>query len=355
MAVRKRGKTWVVDYRVHGKRYIRAVGPSKREALAVEGKIKGKIYEGRFGDKESLPVAVTFGELIQKYLEHFVGRRSIATETIHLNTIQSHFGSSRLLHEINRIDVEAFRAKRLGTPTMYGRPRSHASVNRELAVLHRLLARAVAWEWIEKNPASGVKKLPEEKGRMRFLSVEEAGRLLKACPSHLYPIVLCALETGMRRGEILSLRWEDVDLFRRMIYVGRTKTGVPRHVPVSTRLEETLSRLSSRDVSEYLFHWGAGSGRKGKPFKQVKTSFANACRKASIEGFRFHDLRHTAASHMVMAGVPLRVVGEILGHTTVSMTERYSHLLPEHKIRAVEMLPDWRGSSPGQLPGHQSA
>lgn len=178
----------------------------------------------------------------------------------------------------------------------------------------------------------------------------EAGRLLETCSPHVFPIVLCALETGMRRGEILGLRWEDVDLERRILYVGETKTGIPRHVPISSRLAEVLRYRAGNGLGEYVFAGAPGIGKRGRPFHDVRTAFENACRRAGIAGFRFHDLRHTAASHMVMAGVPIKVVGEILGHATVSMTERYSHLLPEHKLRAVDMLPDWRSCPPKVLP-----
>jgi len=116
---------------------------------------------------------------------------------------------------------------------------------------------------------------------------------------------------------------------------------------MSNRLRATLAALLRRLGTDYVF---TGSkkwqtiGKDGQPFHDVRTAFENACAKGGITGFRFHDLRHTAASHMVMAGVPFRTVGEILGHKTVTMTERYSHLTPEHKRMAVESLPDWEAS-----------
>jgi integrase len=349
MAVRKRGNSWIIDYRANGKRYMRVMGPSKRDAIAAEGKIKAQIREGRFFECRRIKETMV-GELIGRYLDHFRGKRSLPTEEFHLKAILSFFGGSKPVSQIDRSDVDAFQRARLDTTKRSGAHRSTSTINRELATLRRLLNKAVEWKAIEKNPAAGRKMLPERKGRTRFLSVGEAGRLLDACSSHLYPIVLCALETGMRRGEILSLRWEDVDLEHRILYVGETKTGIPRHVPISSRLANTLLSRARNGASEYLFAGKRGMGGHGKPFHDVRTSFKNACRRAGVAGFRFHDLRHTAASHMVMAGVPVKVVGEILGHTTVSMTERYSHLLPEHKLRAVEMLPDWTGRAPRALP-----
>jgi integrase len=154
-------------------------------------------------------------------------------------------------------------------------------------------------------------------------------------------IIVCALETGMRRGEILNLRWSDVDMKTHTIYLGKTENGESRHVPISNRLFSVLSGLPRRLGSDHIFTGEPKIGKTGNPFHDVRTSFENACRKSEVEGFRFHDLRHTAASHLAMAGVPLRTVGEILGHKTAVMTERYAHLTPEHTRKAVESLPDW--------------
>jgi integrase len=204
-----------------------------------------------------------------------------------------------------------------------------------------------------------VNLLPASNDRTRFLSVEEAGKLLEAASRHPRPILILALETGMRRGEILSLRWSDVDMINGMLYIGKTKNNEARHVPMSNRVRATLSAIPRRLRSDYVFTRSIrktqrGKGRKhplnqpigkvGKPFNDFRTSFENACMKAGITGFRFHDLRHTAASHMVMARVPFRTVGEILGHKTTTMTERYSLLTPEHKRMAVESLPNWEAS-----------
>jgi integrase len=152
----------------------------------------------------------------------------------------------------------------------------------------------------------------------------------------------------MRRGEILGLKWTDIDMKNEVIYLSDTKNGESRHVPISNRLRSTLATLTRRIGSDYVFTGRSGwraIGKDAKPFHDVRTAFEGACRKAGIEGFRFHDLRHTAASHMVMAGVPMKTIGEILGHKTASMTERYSHLTPEHKRKAVEALPDWEETS----------
>jgi integrase len=335
MAVRKRGKTWVIDYRVNGKKIVRAVGPYKRDAVAAEGKIKAQIREGRFFDCKPR-IFTPLSELIQRYREDQRGKRSAVSEAYHLKVIELYYGSERIIQHLDRAAVDAFLRARRDTPTQYGRPRSTATVNREFAALRGMLNKAVAWGLLERNPVSGIKMPREPKGRTRFLTMNEAKCLLDACSPHLLPIVLCALESGMRRGEILNLRWLDIDLENRLIYVGQTKTGIPRYVPLSTRLHDVFIRVPRSTGNGFIFTGEPRIGKIGLPFHDVRSSFDSACEKAGIENFRFHDLRHTAASHMVMVGVPLKTVAEILGHTTTAMTERYSHLLPEHKLKAVD-------------------
>lgn len=337
----KKGDTWYIDYFYNGKRIQKGIGPSKKQARAALGKITAEIREGRYFEKKKL-LQVTIDELIVKYQEWAKTKKSFqTTDAIHLVPIKRYF-SGKLLSEITEYDVEAFRAERKDTPTRFGGGRSVATCNHELGTLKLLFNKAIAWGLSEKNPAAKVKPLRRDNGRMRILTVDEAGRLLQAASRHLRPIIICALETGMRRGEILNLQWIDVDLKNGTLYVKEAKNGLPRHVPMSNRLKNTLSTLPRRLGGDYVFTGEPKIGKTGKPFHDVRTAFKNACRKAGIENFRFHDLRHTAASYMVMAAVPMRTVGEILGHKTSSMTERYSHLTPEHKRKAVEMLPEWK-------------
>lgn len=351
MALFKRGNIWYIQYFFGARRIRKAVGPLKKEAEAALGKIKGVIREGRYFEKKEFP-QITIEELADRYKEWGRVKKSFNNfDAVNLKPILEFF-KGRLISKITEYDVETFRAHRKMVPTKAKmpearRPRSNSTLNHELGTLKQLFNKAVAWGFAEKNPTAKVKLLPTTKGRTRFLTVEEAGALLRAAPGHLRPILLAALETGMRRGEIMNLKWADVDMKGGMIYVAETKTGRPRHIPMSSRLRATLGRLPRRLGSNYVFTGikrFPKIGRDGEPFHDVRTSFENACRRAGIEGFRFHDLRHTAASHMVMAGVPFKTVGEILGHTTAAMTERYSHLTPEHKRKAVEMLPEWEAT-----------
>lgn len=173
----------------------------------------------------------------------------------------------------------------------------------------------------------------ENNQRLRYLTEEEISALLNACQPHLKPIVELALHTGMRRGELLSLKWEEIR--NGFIYLTETKSGKARQIPINARLEEVIMevRREKQLKSQYVF-----CDSQGRRFFEVKWSFASACKKAGLEDFRFHDLRHTFASHLVMNGVGLKAVQELLGHADIKMTMRYAHLSQAHLKEAVAVL-----------------
>jgi integrase len=212
------------------------------------------------------------------------------------------------------------------------------SVNRHITSLKAMFKAAVDWEYLPRSPAARLKKLRELERSTRFLEQEESERLLEAAtagPVYLYPIVLLALHTGMRRSEILHLRWQDMDFRRETIRVENmdghsTKSGRVRYVAMSSLVRDYFQ--SKRGIG-FLF-----PSLKGKPQRQLDKSFKTALKRAGIENFRFHDLRHTFASHLTMKGVPQRSIQELLGHGSGRMTERYSHLSPSHMHDAVKKL-----------------
>ena len=169
---------------------------------------------------------------------------------------------------------------------------------------------------------------------MRYLCKEECQALVNACSSHLKPIVITALNTGMRRGEILSLKWENVDLKHGFILLDKTKNGERREIPINDTLRAALTGIQRRLDVPYVFYGPSTA----LPYGDIKNSFNGACRRAGIRDFHFHDLRHTFASHLVMAGIDIATVRELLGHKTLTMTLRYAHLAPSHKVKAVDIL-----------------
>lgn len=157
---------------------------------------------------------------------------------------------------------------------------------------------------------------------------------ISPCDKHLKPIVITALNTGMRRGEILSLTWDRVDLKHGFILLDITKNGERREIPINGTLLATFKGLTRRLDIPHVFY----DSKTGKPYQDVKKSFHSACKTAKIKDFHFHDLRHSFASQLVMAGIDLTTVKELLGHKTLTMTLRYAHLAPGHKVKAVDVL-----------------
>lgn len=264
------------------------------------------------------------------------GLRSHYTAKSNLQVLRSYFGN-RKLRSITRGDLEKFKADRLATPTRTGKQRAIASVNRELALLSKMLKIAQAEGWILKNPlqASSLISLADEKKRERVLTREEEERLLAACcghRAHLRPIIICALDTGMRRGEILKLRWTDIDFTSRVITVRslNTKTLQQRQLVMTSRLERALRALYQQAKSREELVFGIKDN--------VKNSFDSVRKAAGLTDLRFHDLRHTAATRLVSKHLPLSEVGRVLGHTQPSTTYRYVNLNLETARRAAIAL-----------------
>lgn len=218
--------------------------------------------------------------------------------------------------------------------------RSAATVNRYLAALSHVFSIAVKeWGWIENNPLRNVSKLKEPRGRIRFLSNEERDRLLKACreseSSFLYLIVVLCLSTGARKMEIVGLTWDEVDLNRAVIILEDTKNGDRRVLHITGHAFALMQQHAKiRSLQSNLVF--PGSNPK-KPI-DIRTPWENALKKAEIKDFRFHDLRHSAASYLAMNGATLAEIAEVLGHKTLQMVKRYAHLSEAHTAKIVARM-----------------
>jgi integrase len=212
-------------------------------------------------------------------------------------------------------------------------------VNRELGCLKTLLAKATAWGHLELNPAASVKRFREPPSRERFLTREEARRLVNVAGPALRPIIIAALGTGMRRGEILALKWADLDFIRGLISITMSKSGKGRKIPMSGAVAEVLSAVPRR--CEFVFM----NGEPGQSVTSIKSAFGAACAAAKITGFRFHDLRHTFASRALESGADLVSVSKILGHSSIAMTSKYLHGTAEGQRRAAEIMGEFLAST----------
>jgi integrase len=249
------------------------------------------------------------------------------------------FFTGRELSGLAALDVRAYIERRQEAGTGNG------TINRELGLLSAAINYArKEWDWDVPNPAQG-RRLREPEGRVRWLTRAEAVALVRMADSepqapHLGDFIRLALHTGMRRGEMLGLEWRRVDLQAGLIHLeaAHTKAGKRRAVPINAVAREAVMdrkrfRAQHCPASPWVF-----CDKEGGRVQSVKRSFATACRKAGIEDFRIHDLRHTCAAWLVSAGVPLTEVRDLLGHSTVKMTERYAHLAPENVRAAVTLL-----------------
>ena len=208
------------------------------------------------------------------------------------------------------------------------------SINKNLGCLRGMFNKAKEWGLFHgDNPVHNRQFFKLENRRLRYLEKDEIKSLLSHCSGHLKDIVEFAINTCMRQGEIFNLKWEDVDFNTGLIHLLKTKTGEKREIPMNESVKSILARVKRPTGAVYVF-----SSFNNQPFDNVKRAFKTALEKAEIKNFRFHDLRHTFASHLVMAGVDLLTVKELLGHKTIEMTLRYSHLSGKHKKQAVERL-----------------
>ena len=222
------------------------------------------------------------------------------------------------------------------------RKRTPATVKRYLALLSHACSIAIKeWQWMAVNPVVQISKPREAQGRTRFLSDGERERLLVTCRSskstHLFTIVTLALSTGMRRGEMLGLRWEDIDIQKRRITLVRTKNGERRGVPLVGKAYELIKDLYLKlepENKDLLFP----SPNNPKNFTCIRTAWHTAIKRAKIQNFRFHDLRHSTASYLAMNGASLLEIADILGHKTLQMVKRYGHLSEDHKADVLERM-----------------
>lgn len=318
---------YYIDYYVHGRREREKIGSSKKLAETVLKKRKIQIAEGRHLDIKKQK-RIRFNEFADDYDKlHCMNQKSYKkTHAVHMKVLRAYFGN-KYLDEVTVMAVEKFKTTRMKTV-------SYATVNRALSCLKSLFNKAIAWDKFHgENPVSKVGMLRENNKRLRYLEKEEISRLISNCRGHIKPIVIVAVNTGMRLGEILGLKWHDIDFKRDIIYLYETKNGDKREIPMNLVVKKTLIARRKHPESAYVFY-----KKDGTRMIAVRKSFFTALKKSGIKDLRFHDLRHTFASQLVMAGIDLNTVRELLGHKSLDMTLRYSHLSPDHKRNAVDVL-----------------
>ena len=335
MATYLRGNQFWIEFRFKGQRYREAIGPDEKLAKDVLAKRRVEIRENRFfpNKQRELP-SIRFHDYAKEYLQWARVNKKPSTcvrETSIMRVLQKHFGESRRIHEIAASDIEDLKSK-------MSRTCKPASVNRALCLVKHMFSTAVKWEKLKENPAKDVKRLKGETKRVRYLMPDEIQVLLSHCDGllrgYLRPLVTVAVHTGARKGELQSLKWPEVNFELGFISLLDTKNGERRDIPMNETVKATLQDLNR--ASEYVF---PNRNDKRIDDAQIYIAFAEALRRAQIENFRFHDLRHTFASNLVMQeDVDLNDVRDLLGHKDLKMTLRYAHLSPKHRSKVVNIL-----------------
>jgi len=345
----RHGWWWIDYYDADGRRHRKKAAPTYEVAKIIyrntmtavaKGEVLGVREEGirlrDFVDKRYWPS-------VESTLAPAWAERSRGI----LDALLAVFGGLKL-SGIRQEAIERWHAERRGAVKA-------STANKELARLKHVLGRAIAWGYLKTNPAAKVAKAKEAGGRVRYLTAEERHALLEGAVSTVqstdgrsWPVehkpapalrlyILAALMTGARRGELLRLRWSDVDMKRRTLTFRETKNGHDRTVPMTPALAEALQKLPRPlDASNQVF--------PAYDPHVLTRAFARHAKRVGVQGLTFHDLRHDAASTLTMAGVSQRAVMELLGHRDPRMTVRYQHLAPGHLRDAMQALE--RASTP---------
>jgi integrase len=277
----------------------------------------------------SPPGEETFADVAVRFLAHQKTRLTKRAYERESGIIEKHlkpFFPCRLVG-IRRIDIQHYVTKRSGKASPH-------SVQKELNVLKHLLRLAVDWEMIPFHLAQGVKSPKVPAGRVRYLQPTELRVLIDACPAWLRPIIGLAVSTGMRRSEILNLRWLDADIAHGRIVLPQTKNGDGRMVYLNKSAQAVLRSLSANGETNPISRVFDGDVTPDR----VSVTFRRVCKSAGIADFRFHDLRHTAASWLRMQGADIHTVAQLLGHKDLRMAARYQHLSPAFLADAVGRL-----------------
>ena len=320
-----------ISYRVYirrqGIKTITKTFPSKELASQFVLKLEGdRKLQLAFGGKSS---KITFNELTVDYLLNGYKGKGLVDQKNKLNYWNKLIGKKQLIY-ITKSDISNGLHKLPNTLT-------NATINRYKAAISVVFSYACREYDLPENPVRQIPSLPENNERIRFLSEAERTRLFKACrASHwdkLYLIVLLAITTGARKGELTKLRWNDIDFDRRTAYVATTKNGQPKVLPLTDSVIKELQLFDTKD-SSLIF---ASKVKEDVPYCFTKP-WKKALEDADIKDFRFHDLRHSCASYLAQSGASLLEIADVLGHKQISVTKRYAHLCIEHKSSLINRV-----------------
>ena len=330
----KSSGTFRYDFTINKRRHRGAIKDARNfeQAKSAAMNIWDRIFNKKYDPKTPETPFTKFYR--ERFLPFSKLHKKSHYDDIRIGEVLCEFFEGESVEQITWERIEEFKTERSRVRTKTGSKRRPATINRELSILSKALTLAVKANVIRRNPCREVERFKVDNARSRFLTEEEETRLFEELADHqmVKDVVTMALHTGMRQGEIFNLRWFDVNPTRGTIHVRRTKTGKDRFVPINSRLRALLENLNRS--SEHVFP----SPKTGRALIDVKRQFDRAKVHAGIADFRFHDLRHTAATRMADNGADVFTIAAILGHSDIRMTSRYTHATDRARRAAVESL-----------------
>jgi integrase len=325
MALYQRGRIWYADYYANGERIQESTGTANRREAEKHLAVRmSEVHRGVF----LKPVNTTLAELGERYIDYAkLHKRSWVRDVQLLANLQAFFGACSL-RDITPLKIEQYQSERVkvGSP---------GTTNREVALLKHMFNMAERWGQHQgTNPVRMVRFLPENNLRFRTLSDDEERKLLACCAPHVREMVVFALNTGLRSGDIYRLTWREVDLEQRRLNVIPRKTAKPLELPLNNDALSVLAARQGRQRGPYVFP----NPDTGGPFLNLKTGLNGALRRAGLSGITWHTLRHTFASRLTLSGADLVTIKDLMGHAEIKTTLRYAHSNAQAKARAVAQL-----------------
>lgn len=353
MTIYEENGKYYCRFKIHGeqKHLLCHGAKSKKEAQAIEDAEKTKLRQQQAGLIPREIKKTKFYYLLNMY-ENYAKENKKSFEKFDkyaLKVIRQYFKSSINAEDIKYLTLEKFKQ-------YLSKERKSAAntINKYMGILSKTYNLGIAQKLVSENPVRNIKKQREPNYKVRYLTKEEEERLFNSINKeiivtgrdrkikyikpykHLEPIIICALQTGMRKSEILELKWSNIDFEYGYIELLETKSGQSRKIPISEKLNSILCDLKQNN-NEYVFV----NPQTNTKYKDIHNSFKSVKNEANINNFRFHDLRHTVATRMVEKGIGLVEVKDILGHSKIETTMRYAHPVPSRKLDAIKVLNDY--------------
>jgi len=328
-----------VKVRVKGYPIETATFARKTDAGTWAQQTEADIRRGKYF-KNSESKKHTLKEMLERYKRDVLPqKKSARDQKRQFNWWIDQLGDYTLA-DITSALISEYRDKLKNEDLGENQTRSPSTVNRYMAAISHAFTIAMKdWGWVEENPVLKVSKFKEPRGRVRFLDEDERKRLLAACKKHssqLYTIVVLALSSGARQAEVLNLRWKDIDLDRGIIILHETKNDERRAIPLQGHALDLIKEMNKVRMidSDLLF---PAPTKNSRPVN-IQHIWEDARAEAKVENFRFHDLRHSAASYLAMNGASLAEIADVLGHKTLQMVKRYAHLSEQHTASVVAKM-----------------